>query len=99
WCAVDPKGVVGELEYEVGAALRNPFDRPDLFAPLAVVERRLEQFGLVLGIDVGRARGWCFAQAVLSAIWSIEDGHTVDSGDPALQLAHALLGSPALRSD
>jgi streptomycin 6-kinase len=99
WCAVDPKGVVGELEYEVGAALRNPFDRPDLFAPLAVVERRLEQFGLVLGIDVGRARGWCFAQAVLSAIWSIEDGHTVDSGDPALQLAHALLGSPALRGD
>ena len=74
WCAIDPKGVVGELEYELGAALRNPIDRPDLFATLDVVERRLDQFGLVLGIDVSRARGWCFAQAVLSAIWSIEDG-------------------------
>ena len=32
WCAIDVKGVVGELEYELGAALRNPIDRPDLFA-------------------------------------------------------------------
>ena len=24
WVAIDPKGVVGELEYEVGALLRNP---------------------------------------------------------------------------
>jgi hypothetical protein len=56
WCAVDPRGVVGELEYEIGAALRNPIDRPDIFAKLDVVERRLDQFGLALGIDVGRAR-------------------------------------------
>ena len=74
WCAIDPKGVVGELEYELGAALRNPIDRPICSRQLDVVERRLDQFGLVLGIDVSRARGWCFAQAVLSAIWSIEDG-------------------------
>jgi streptomycin 6-kinase len=40
WCAIDVKGVVGELEYELGAALRNPIDRPDLFASLDVVERR-----------------------------------------------------------
>ena len=99
WCAIDPKGVVGELEYEVGAALRNPFDRPDLFVPLEIVERRLEQFGLVLGIDVARARGWCFAQAVLAAIWSTEDGHAVDSSDSPLQLARALLSSPALQGD
>ena len=51
WCAIDPKGVVGELEYELGAALRNPIDRPDIFANLDVVERRLGQFGLVLGIE------------------------------------------------
>ena len=66
WCAIDPKGVVGELEYELGAALRNPIDRPDLFASLDVVERRLDHFGLALGIDTSRARGWCFAQAVLA---------------------------------
>jgi streptomycin 6-kinase len=98
WCAIDVKGVVGELEYELGAALRNPIDRPDLFASLDVVERRLEHFGLVLGLDTSRARGWCFAQAVLSAIWSVEDGET-DAADAALRLARALLESKALRAD
>ena len=98
WCAIDPKGVVGELEYELGAVLRNPIDRPDLFATLAIVERRLEQFGLVLGLDVSRARGWCFAQAVLSAIASIEDGDAVEA-DAALTLARVLLDSSALRAD
>jgi len=98
WCAVDPKGVVGELEYELGAALRNPIDRPDLFATLEIVERRLEQFSLVLGLDVSRARGWCFAQAVLAAIHAIEDGDSTEA-DAVLTLARALLESTALRTD
>ncbi len=98
WCAIDPKGVVGELEFELGAALRNPIDRPDLFAKLDIVEHRLEQFGLALGIDVSRARGWCFAQAVLSAIWSLEDGKAAEA-DAALALARVLLDESAIRSD
>jgi streptomycin 6-kinase len=98
WCAVDPKGVVGELEYELGAVLRNPIDRPDLFATLEIVERRLEQFGLMLGLDVSRARGWCFSQAVLSAIACIEDGDAAEA-EAVLTLARALLDSSALRSD
>ena len=98
WCAVDVKGVVGELEYELGAALRNPARRPDLFASLDVVERRLDHFGLALGIDTSRARGWCFAQAVLSAIWSCEDGQPTEA-EGALTLARALLESSALRAD
>ena len=72
--------------------------RPDLFARLDIVERRLEQFGLALGLDVGRARGWCFAQAVLAAIWSVEDGCAAEAEAP-LVLARALLDSSALRSD
>jgi streptomycin 6-kinase len=98
WCAIDVKGVVGELEYELGAALRNPLDRPDLFASLDVVERRLDHFGLVLGIDTSRARGWCFAQAVLAAIWSFEDGQSA-AAEAALTLARAVQESNALRGD
>lgn len=98
WCAIDPKGVVGELEYEIGAALRNPIARPELFAKLDIVERRLEQFGLALGLDVGRARGWCFAQAVLAAISSIADGRAAEA-EARLMLARELLGSSALKSD
>jgi streptomycin 6-kinase len=98
WCAIDVKGVVGELEYELGAALRNPLDRPDLFARIDTIERRLERFGLALGLDTSRARGWCFAQAVLSAIWSIEDGQPAEA-EAALTLARTLLESKALRAD
>jgi streptomycin 6-kinase len=99
WCAIDVKGVVGELEYELGAALRNPLDRPELFASLEIVERRLDQFGLALGIDTSRARGWCFSQAVLAAIWSVEDGGRDAALDAALALAREVLGSSALRAD
>ena len=98
WCAIDPKGVVGELEYELGAALRNPLGRPELFASLGVVERRLAHFGLVLGIDTSRARGWGLSQAVLAAIWSIEDGDAAEA-DAALALASALLDSDVLKAD
>ena len=90
WLAIDPKGVVGELEYEVGAVLRNPFERPDLFASPSTVERRLKQFSSMLSLDFERALAWGFAQAVLSAVWEIEDGFRVDSTNHALRLAHVL---------
>jgi streptomycin 6-kinase len=90
WVAIDPKGVVGEVEYEVGASLRNPVERPDLFATVTAVERRIEIFVARLNIDAERALRWAFAQAVLSALWSIEDGATVDATNPALSLARAI---------
>jgi streptomycin 6-kinase len=99
WIAIDPKGVVGELEYEIGAALRNPYERADLVASQDVIERRLATFYAALGIDVDRARAWAFAQAVLSAIWSVEDGHAVDENNAALRLARAIEQSSAFRAD
>jgi len=87
WLAIDPKGVIGELEYELGAALRNPFDRPDIFAQPRAIERRLKQFAAKLPIDAARALRWGFAQAVLSAIWGIEDGAATHS----TALAEAML--------
>jgi streptomycin 6-kinase len=92
WTAIDPKGVVGELEYELGASLRNPIERPDLFASRAIVERRLALFASVLDIDVERARRWAFTQGVLSAVWSVEDGEAVEPSCPSLVLAGALRG-------
>ena len=74
WLAIDPKGVVGEPEYEVGAFLRNPM--PDLLSkphPGSILARRLDQFSEELGFDRERLRSWGIAQAVLSAWWSIED--------------------------
>lgn len=90
WVAIDPKGVVGEVEYEVGAALRNPYERPELFASAAAVERRLGIFAARLRLDPERALAWCFAQAVLSVVWTVEDGLPVGADSPPLLLARAL---------
>jgi streptomycin 6-kinase len=73
WVAIDPKGVVGELEYEVGALLRNPVELPELYKDPAIFNRRLEILTDLLHLDHSRARNWSFAQSVLSKIWTIED--------------------------
>ena len=73
WVAIDPKGVVGELEYEVGALLRNPVELPEVYNNPAIFNRRLEILTDVLDLDYDRARNWFEAQSVLSAIWDIED--------------------------
>jgi streptomycin 6-kinase len=90
WLAIDPKGVVGEVEFELGATLRNPFERPDLFVSAAIVERRLARLARRLNINLARALEWGFAQAVLSAIWRLEDGFTVEADAPVLRLATAI---------
>ena len=74
WLAIDPKGLVGEPAYEVGALLRNPL--PQLLnqpEPVRVTERRIAQLSEALGLERARVRGWGLAQAVLSSWWSIED--------------------------
>ena len=90
WVAIDPKGVVGEVEYELGAALRNPIERPALFASREVVERRVGRFEAALGVDAGRVLAWAFAQAVLSAVWGVEDGFPVTAENTGLLLAEVL---------
>jgi streptomycin 6-kinase len=90
WVAIDPKGVIGEIEYEVGAALRNPIERPDLFVDPAIVERRLGVLASTLNMDRDRAAAWSFAQAVLSAIWEVEDGNRVKPTNSSLLLAAAI---------
>jgi streptomycin 6-kinase len=90
WLAIDPKGVIGEVEYEIGACLRNPYEKPELFASPQTVEKRLRCFEAKLKLNSDRALAWGFSQAVLSAIWSVEDGFAVDARNPSLRLADAI---------
>ncbi len=90
WVAIDPKGVVGEIEYEVGAILRNPMELPDLFTSTATIERRLDRLAKRLNLNYERALAWAFAQAVLSAIWDVEDRFTVHPDHSALKLAQTI---------
>lgn len=75
YIATDPKGVLGEPCYEVGAFLRNPWHT--LLArenPLKDTQRRVDRIVDYLGFDRQRVVGWAFYQAVLSAIWCDEVG-------------------------
>ncbi|MEO6457293.1 MAG: aminoglycoside phosphotransferase family protein [Chloroflexia bacterium] len=89
WLALDPKGLVGEPAYEVGALLRNRLPEP--LTPSNggfILARRLDQLAEELGLDRERLRGWGMAQAVLSAWWSIEDhGY---GWEPAIACAEVL---------
>jgi streptomycin 6-kinase len=91
WLAIDPKGVVGEPAYEIGAALRNPTTDPARFAVTAVADRRAWIAAGRLGLDRQRVLGWGFALAVLSAIWCVQDGL-----DPARGLAAAAAIRPLM---
>ena len=90
WIAIDPKGIIGEIEYEIGASLRNPYEKPELFTSQERIEGRLKRYASKLKLDANRALKWGFAQAILSAIWTVEDGLKVDERNPALKLASAI---------
>ena len=72
WLAIDPKGVVGDPGYEVGASFYNPMpailEVPNLEQMLA---RRVAQLSEELGMERARIRGWALAQSVLNAWWSV----------------------------
>ena len=90
WVAIDPKGIVGEIEYEIGASLRNPYETPQLLSSPTVIERRTKQFESALNLDASRILAWAFSQAVLSAIWGVEDGFSVTPSSVPIRLAFAI---------
>jgi streptomycin 6-kinase len=90
WLAIDPKGVVGEPCYEPGALLRNPY--PDVPSREGTA-RRLDVLASELGFPRERLREWAFAQAVLSAVWHVEDGDPGAGRRYAMACAERLLAA------
>ncbi len=79
WKAIDPKGLIGEREYEVGALLRNPM--PEMLGEpnlKEILTGRIKQFSEELKLDPRRIHDWAIYQAVLSAIWGFEDFKNLD---------------------
>ncbi len=92
WLAIDPKGLVAEPAYEVGALLRNPLPQLlDMHDPARATERRIAQLAEELSLERARVRGWGLAQAVLSVWWIVEDGGELSDGD--LAVAEILAGT------
>ena len=68
WLAIDPKGVIGEREYEAGSLLRNP----DIASVAAHFDKRLDIIAAETGFDRKRMLHWAIMQMVLSAVWSVD---------------------------
>ncbi len=72
WLAIDPKGVIGEREYELGALLRNPI--PNIVTTMntkKILSNRVDQLCELLTFDRQKVIGWGFSQAVLAATWCV----------------------------
>lgn len=89
WLAIDPKGVIGEPEFEIAAfdfmyihELTTTPDVKSLFA------RRVELLAKKSGLDAQRINDWVLVRLILMAAWFIED-----HGDPssAIKLAELIL--------
>lgn len=89
WLAVDPKGILGETAYEVGALLRNQLDWIKPESDLArITARRASILAEELGLERDRLLMWGIAQAILSAWWCIEDG--TDCFEEAIEYARII---------
>ena len=73
WLAIDPKGVLGEREFEVTAFMRNPIKRAkENLLTKEILLTRLNIISKELDLDKGRMTDWAFSQTVLSAIWNLQ---------------------------
>jgi streptomycin 6-kinase len=88
WQAIDPKGVIGEPVYEIGAFMCNPDGL--LQQPLAkeIILQRVEQFSRLLQFDRQRVKDACYVRIILAACWSVEDGTDYQSSLRCAELLH-----------
>jgi len=74
WLAIDPKGVIGDQVYEVGAAIYNPIpEAVDRNTAKKIMRDRIDICAESLGFDRQRIVDWAFVQVVLRSCWALED--------------------------
>ncbi len=88
WIVIDPKGIIGEKEFEYAAfdfihiTELHKFDLQDVF------QKRIKLLSDKANLDFQRLSNWIFVRFILSAAWSIEDK---DDPNRAIHLARTLL--------
>lgn len=70
WSAIDPKGLIGEREYDLIQFLLNQLPADQL---TEVTKRRIDILVEELNLDKERLLLWGFCHATLASCWSIED--------------------------
>jgi streptomycin 6-kinase len=89
WLAIDPKGLVGERDFEFANLFRNPD------AQIALSPGRLCRQARIVAaqarVDGTRLLRWILAYAGLGAAWSLQSGHDAGPGLAIAALAAAEL--------
>lgn len=89
WLAIDPKGVLGEREFEIAAFMRNPIKRAKKnLLTKEILLKRLDVISKELDLNKERMTDWAFSQTVLSAIWNLQ--MKSDRGEYWLEIAGEL---------
>lgn len=85
WIVIDPKGIVGEPEFEIAAfdfisidEIKTDNEVRKLF------DRRLNLIAEKTNLSAERIKDWVFVRLMLSAVWFVED-----NGDPGWAIALA----------
>jgi streptomycin 6-kinase len=73
WKAIDPKGIIGEPEFDLTPFLENEVDPKDPATMRKITEKRINLFCEVLGFDAKRVKNWLIAHSILSTWWLVED--------------------------
>ncbi len=72
WKIIDPKGVVGEIGFEIGAFIINPIDQVGEISSYKI-NTKVNKMSDLLQLDESYIRQWAFIRAVLGACWCIQD--------------------------
>lgn len=73
WMAIDPKGLIGEREYDVTQFLLNKLPKK---GKISFLNQRVNILEDKLQLSKPRIFGWGFCHSILSLYWNIEDfGH------------------------
>ncbi|MFB7141219.1 aminoglycoside phosphotransferase family protein [Gottfriedia sp. NPDC056225] len=73
WKVIDPKGLIGEREYDLIQFLLNNIEGKDISTTL---EKRIDLLVNELNLNKERLLLWGYSHAVLSTCWSLEDEGT-----------------------
>jgi streptomycin 6-kinase len=68
--AIDPKGLIGDREYDLIQFLLNKLPTANL---TEVIEKRIDIFVEELNLDKKAIISWGFAHAVLATCWTVQD--------------------------
>lgn len=74
WVSIDPKDVIGNIAYEIGAFMRNPVHelvaQPNLEQ---ILVNRINKFSGLLSLDRQLLVKYSYLATLLGVIWSFED--------------------------